>query len=97
MARRRRIRRYGLGSTACRLPAGMSTDKCMTEGKVTLCVGDRVTRPSFKAAGTGTVLAVHYGADNSGRKKKAAARVCFDTDAAGDLAYPYHFTELRKK
>jgi hypothetical protein len=96
-------------SRACKLPTPYEGDppleKCgTTKGPkgMTLCEGDRVRRVPIKGATgttfkkTGTVLAVQMGSDNSG-KKKLAARVCFDGEKADDLAYPYLFTELRKK
>lgn len=64
---------------------------------MTLCVGDRVTRPlKGQKPMQGVVMAIHPGSDNSGRKK-LAARVCFDSDEPGDLAYQYLFEELRKR
>jgi hypothetical protein len=102
MARRQRRRSRGLGSTGCRLPTPYDGDppieKCGTAKGVTLCVGDRVARKpvagkTFKAKGT--VLGVQMGRDNKG-KKQLAARVCYDGDERGELAYSYLFSELKK-
>lgn len=84
----------------CRLPAPPHPDagkieRCGTHKGMTLCEGDRVQRTLRKFPARGTVMGVHMGADNRGRKM-LAARVCFDTDEPGDLAYPFLFTELRK-
>ncbi len=100
-------RRQGLGSTVCKPPERLWDDdppieKCGTAKGVTLCVGDRVQRLPVKEGKKlhtfkhkGTVLGVQMGANNSG-KKQLAARVCFDNAEAGDRAYPYLFSELRK-
>jgi hypothetical protein len=84
--------------TECRLPAysddPLTLTGCATAKGVTLCVGDRVHR---KLKGwthrQGEVIALAMGRDNNGRPKQAA-RVCFDTDEPGDLAYSYLFEEL---
>lgn len=96
-------RSSGLGSTVCRPPERRWDDdppieKCGTAKNITLCVGDRVQRKPVKGLTKypkGTVLGVQMGADNRG-KKQLAARVCFDGDEPGDLAYPYLFSELKK-
>lgn len=96
MARRRKRRALGgLGSTTCRIPSDLPKDRCATEKGVTFCVGDRVKRADIKGPGPGTVLAVHSGANNSGRKKMAA-RVCWDRSEPGEVAYPFLFGELKK-
>lgn len=94
----------------CKLPAKLFTDddrppieKCGTDQKgMTLCEGDRVERLPIREGGKlikfknkGTVMGVQMGADNRG-KKMLGARVCFDNDQPGDLAYNYLFVELRK-
>lgn len=94
MARRRRAR--GLGNaTVCRL-GSERTDlgQCATKGKLTLCVGDRVTRADIKV-GNGTVIALSVGRNNAG-KKQPAANVCFDDSEPRAVAYPYVFSELKK-
>lgn len=99
MARRRP---NGLGSTACKKPVqsgdGSPIERCGSTKKLTLCVGDRVSRlpvggRSFKESGT--VMGVQMGADNKGRKQ-LSARICFDGADPGDVAYPFLFSELKK-
>ena len=46
--------------------------------------------------GVGTVLGTHPGLDNHG-KRGHAARVCWDNAERGDLAYPFLFSELKKR
>jgi hypothetical protein len=72
-------------------------ERCGTAKGVTFCVGDRVQRTlkTLKVVRKGVVLGVQMGADNAGRKQ-LAARVCFDYDEPGALAYPYLFSELKK-
>ncbi len=81
-------------------------DRCVTDRKLTLCVGDRVERTvklppkekeRLKSNGfwTGTVVSFVMGADNSGRKKMAA-RVRFDGDRADRQPYKWLFEELKK-
>lgn len=92
--------------SACRLPTPFEGDppitKCGTAKGMTLCEGDRVERLPVKDRGKlirfkhkGTVMGVQMSQDNRGRKQ-LAARVCFDSDEPGDLAYPYLFVELKK-
>ncbi len=76
------------------------TEGCVTEGKATFCVGDRVERavPKSKTQPAqvfrGVVLGLVKGANNAG-KAKMAANVCMDSSEPA-MAYPYLFGELRK-
>lgn len=99
-------KRRGLGNTGCRIPhndGDPPIETCGTAKKLTLCIGDRVQRLPIKSGKKtitfqgkgGTVGGVQMGADNRG-KKELAARVCFDVDAPGDLAYRFLFSELKK-
>lgn len=91
----------------CSLPRLYDDDppieRCGTVKGVTLCEGDRVRRNpvldgkkkiTFKHKGT--VMGVQQRRDNRG-KKELAARVCYDNDQPGDLAYSYFFDELTKE
>lgn len=85
-------------ATKCRLPSNpdspLTLTGCATAKGKTFCVGDRVRRTlKGQTHRHGEVLALQMGADNSGRPKQAA-RVCFDSDEPGDLAYGYLFEEL---
>ena len=97
---RRRSRE--LRGARCKPPRAFEGDppieSCGTAKGVTLCEGDRVARLAVggrKFPHHGTVLGVQLGQDNRGRKE-LAARVCWDNAEAGDAAYRYLFSELRK-
>lgn len=69
--------------------------QCVTERKLTFCVGDRVTRTLKNFTTKGTVVALEQGADNQDRPRQAA-RVRWDNDKRGDKPYQFLFSELRK-
>lgn len=81
-------------------------DRCVTDKKLTLCVGDRVERTiklpaakikEFRAKGfwTGVVTGFTPGQDNQGRAKMAA-RVRFDGYGPSDKPSKWLFAELKK-
>lgn len=81
-------------------------DRCVTDKKLTLCVGDRVERTiklpaaevkRLRANGfwTGVVTGFTPGRDNKDRPKMAA-RVRFDGDQPGAKPYKWLFEELKK-
>jgi hypothetical protein len=89
--------------TKCKLPRELDApiEQCGTAKGLTLCVGDRVIRKNFKEGKKsftfkhkGTVIGVQMGRANNGRKE-LGARVCFDNDDPGELAYRYLFSELK--
>lgn len=101
MARRRRRRGLAGDSTPfvesiCRLPSEREYQRCGTEGKTTVCAGDKVVRQIKKDKYHGTVIAVGPGKDNKG-KAKLAAFICLDDAEPRDLAYPYLFSEFKKR
>lgn len=72
----------------------MSDDDCVTDRGATFCIRQRVTRKLRGFKHVGTIMAIEPGKTNTGAKRMAA-RVCWDGDEPGDLAYGYLFEELK--